>query len=41
MTKRTIVIVIAAAALLVLSAIVLRGHGDGSLTAWFQRLHGH
>jgi hypothetical protein len=41
MTRRTIAIVVVAAALLVLSAIVLRGHGDGGLTGWLQRMHGH
>ena len=34
-------IVVVAAALLVLAAIALRGHGDGALADWFQRLHGH
>ena len=41
MTKRTLVIVLVAAALLVVAAIALRGHGDGALTDWFQRIHGH
>jgi hypothetical protein len=41
MTKRTLVIVVVAAALLVFGAIALRGYGDGALTSWFQRLHGH
>jgi hypothetical protein len=41
MTKRTLVIVVFAAALLIISAIVLRGNGDGSLTGWLQRMHGH
>jgi hypothetical protein len=41
-TKRTIVIVIVAAAVLVYAAIVLRGQGDGgTLANWFQRMHGH
>lgn len=41
MTKRTFAIVVVAAALLVAFAIALRGHGDGALTTWFQRIHGH
>jgi hypothetical protein len=41
MTKRTLVIVLVAAALLIVAAISLRGQGDGSLTAWFQHIHGH
>jgi hypothetical protein len=40
-TTRTIVIVVVAAALLVFAAIVLRGQGDGTLSNWFQRMHGH
>jgi hypothetical protein len=39
--KRTIVIAVVAAALLVLAAIALRGHGDSSLANWFERMHGH
>jgi hypothetical protein len=41
MTKRTLLVVLVAAALLVVAAIALRGHGDGPLTDWFQRIHGH
>jgi len=41
MTKRTLVIVLIAAALLIVAAIGLRGQGDGALTNWFQRMHGH
>jgi hypothetical protein len=33
-------IVVVAAALLVLTAIAVRGQGGGALVDWFQRLHG-
>jgi hypothetical protein len=40
MSKRTFVIVVIAAALLIGSAIAVRGHGGGALASWFQRIHG-
>jgi len=41
MTKRTLIIVVLAAAALIGGAIALRAHGGGTLTGWFQHLHGH
>jgi len=40
MTRRTLVIVVVAAALLVIGAIALRGQGDGALMGWLRRMHG-
>jgi hypothetical protein len=41
MTRRTLTIVVVAAALLVFAAVALRGQGGGAFADWFQRLHGH
>jgi preprotein translocase subunit SecG len=41
MTKRTLLIVLVAAALLVIGALAHSGKGDGALASWFQRIHGH
>ena len=41
MSRRTLVIVLVAAALLIGSAIAVRGYGGGALASWFQRIHGH
>jgi hypothetical protein len=41
MTRRTLVFVVLAAALLVISAIVLRGDGGSALADWLKRMHGN
>lgn len=40
MSKRTLVVVVVAAAVLVIGAIALRAQGDGEFIGWFQRMHG-
>jgi hypothetical protein len=41
MTKRTLLVVLVAAALLIIGALAHGGRGDGALANWFQRIHGH
>ena len=41
MTKRTLLVVLVAAALLIIGALVQGGRGDGATANWFQRIHGH
>jgi hypothetical protein len=41
MTKRTFFFVVATAALLVLAAIAVGAHGDGTIHDWFLKIHGH
>ena len=41
MSKRTLVIVLVLAALLIGSAVAVRGHGGGAFSSWFKRVHGH
>jgi hypothetical protein len=41
MTKRTVLVVLVAAALLIIGALAHGGRGDGALANWFQRIHGH
>ena len=41
MTKRTLLVVLVAAALLIIGALAHGGSGDGALANWFQRIHGH
>ena len=40
MTKRTLPVVLVAAALLIIGGLA-HGGGDGALANWFQRIHGH